>query len=208
MVGGKQDGRSAQGGQAEYQRKSRVVLEPVGRYLGQRTIYTRRRGAARTRFSPSLWFRRDFVVGWLFVLAAPRCTRSLCCRLRPVIQYPILMASVSRRGRILELHHGSLPCRASEMIFKSRCGWPSLQPDPRQPRPGRSRSDSRVAIGAPGATARTVLFLPGSFRPSRLESSGVTAGAHRPCQRFPRRSSPNLARAWLGDLDTALPPSG
>ena len=189
---------------------SRAVSRPVA------STSTRRREVplAASRFSPALWFRREVVVGWLFVL--PALLMYSIFVLQPLvltIQYSLyrwdgvgLATWVGYSNYITVLTVPDL----LETIFNSLRLAVFFSLIPVSLGLVVASVIHRVATGPLGATARTVLFLPQVIPlvaagiiwgwllalPGLVNEILTAIGLH------------NLARAWLGDFSTALPAVG
>jgi raffinose/stachyose/melibiose transport system permease protein len=177
---------------------------------------TRRREVplAASGFSPTLWFGREAVVGWLLVLPA-------LLMYGIFVLWPLLLTmqyslyhwdgigvakwvglsnyiTVLTAPDLLETIFNSLRLAVFFSLIPVSLGLVVAS------------VIHRVATGALGATARTVLFLPQVIPlvaagiiwgwllalPGLINEILTAIGLH------------NLARAWLGDFDTALPAVG
>jgi raffinose/stachyose/melibiose transport system permease protein len=193
------------------------VLEPSGavpRPAASTGARRREVPLAASRFSPSLWFRREVVVGWLFVL--PALLMYSIFVLQPLvltIQYSLYRwdgigvakwvgysnyITVLTVPDLLETIFNSLRLAVFFSLIPVTLGLVVAS------------VIHRVATGALGATARTVLFLPQVIP---LVAAGIIWGWLLALTGLVNEiltaiGLHNLSRAWLGDFDTALPAVG
>ena len=193
------------------------MLEP-GRAVSRPAASTstrRREGLlAASRFSPSAWFRREPVVGWLLVL--PALLVYALFVLGPLlltIQYSLyrwdgigLATWVGLSNYITVLTVPDL----LETIFNAFRLAVFFSLIPVTLGLVVASVIHRVATGALGTMARTVLFLPQVIP---LVAAGIIWGWLLALTGLVNEilgaiGLRNLARAWLGDFDTALPAVG
>ena len=189
---------------------SRAVPRPAA------STGTRRREVplAASRLSPSLWFSREKVVGWLFVL--PALLMYSIFVLQPLvltIQYSLYRwdgigvakwvgysnyITVLTVPDLLETIFNSLRLAVFFSLIPVTLGLVVAS------------VIHRVATGALGGTARTVLFLPQVIP---LVAAGIIWGWLLALTGLVNEilaaiGLHNLSRVWLGDFDTALPAVG
>ena len=177
---------------------------------------TRRREVplAASGFSPTLWFGREAVVGWLLVLPALLMYGIFVLwPLMLTFQYSLYRWDGIGVGKWVGYSNYITVLTAPDLletIFNSLRLAVFFSLIPVSLGLVVASVIHRVATGALGATARTVLFLPQVIPlvaagiiwgwllalPGLINEILTAIGLH------------NLARAWLGDFDSALPAVG